>query len=747
MKFKKSMLCLLGVATMALPIFAGCTPSNPSSVTPSSPVTPSSETPSSETPSSAKIDGLGGLGTDRLKNNVELTMSIKYEKDETLMKFGSNYVPYTDPAGTTYNTGDFKPTWKAIQNRLNITIDDVTDPGTIASTFKTDATAAFMKNNKLINIDQGNASDIVNEGTANGTILDLSDYLDQMPNFKKFLADNPIVDKQIRAADGSIYYAPYFDGYDDMEKTLLLRKDWVEKLLDGDYDESKFGSTTLAETDYTRFNDASIDADVKIVNDDGSLGTIHKKYAEGNDIITEQNALATKNGKTLVRALRDYIDATYNNAYGAKRSELFIGGKAAYNVDELVALYRCVKTNPKFLIGGDATDASQIYPLIPREAKISRAQDIHNFMLYFGLRGMNSRQTYFYVGNDGSLVDVRDTDAFGTALDKMQAMYKEGLILTNYTSNLTAASGTENFSNTLLRDGNNAFSEYDYVQTQTIQNSSKNGKAHGLELVPVMPAGYDWDDDGTEYKYTDSWRGVKTQGWFITSKTAEDEAKLDRALYLFDYMYSLEGDDLLSFGPAEYGYITLKDPNKKGRDLYDVNNYKTITYMGTQVPEMSEDVHAQLTELAQGNYTNYMRRYPGATLCVGYVKLQGMEYQTVDEIAKPYLDVVETGLANGAVKHPNALLNNSDHMLDQMPSSIAYNSSEASTITNQYKPLTDYFSSDSKGSNKINDIIIKGWNGADPDHYNNKDGFKNYIDTTLGIGGYDAIVSAAWKRM
>ena len=743
MKFKKSMLCLLGVATMALPIFAGCTPSNPSSVTP----TPSSETPtpSSETPSSEKTDGLGGLGTDRLKNNVELTMSVKYEKAETLMKFGSDYVPYTDPAGNTYTTGEFKPTWKAIQNRLNIKIDDVTEAGKIATTFTNDAHAKFKKSGKLINIDQGNASDIVNEGTANHTILDLSKYLDKMPNFKKFLADNPIVDKQIRAADGSIYYAPYFDGYDDMEKTLLLRKDWVEKLLDGDYDESKFGSTTLAETDYTRFNDEAVDADVKIVKDDGSLGTIHKKYAKGNDIITKQNALAAKNGKTLVKALRDYIDSTYNNAYGKKRSELFIGGKAAYNVDELVALYRCVKTNPKFLIGGDATDASQIYPLIPREAKISRAQDLHNFMLYFGLRGMNSRQTYFYVGNDGNLVDVRDTDAFGTALDKMQAMYKEGLILTNYTSNLTAASGTENFSNTLLRDRNNAFSEYDYVQTQTIQNSSDKGKAHGLELVPVMPAGYDWDNNGAEYKYTDSWRGVKTQGWFITSETAENEAKLDRALYLFDYMYSPEGDALLSFGPAEYGYISLKDKNKTGRDLYDVNNYKTITYMGTQVPEMSDEVHAQLMEKTGGNYTNYMRRYPGATLCVGYVKLQGMEYQTVDEIAKPYLDVVETGLANGAVKHPNALLNNKDHMLDQMPSSIAYNASEASTIADTYKPLTDYFSLDK--TNKINDIIIKGWAKADTDHYTDKNGFKNYIDTTLDIGGYDRIISAAWKRM
>ena len=50
-----------------------------------------------------------------------------------------------------------------------------------------------------------------------------------------------------------------------------------------------------------------------------------------------------KNGETLTRTFVQYIKDNYDYA---SPSELFLGEKAAYDIDELVALMRCIKANP-----------------------------------------------------------------------------------------------------------------------------------------------------------------------------------------------------------------------------------------------------------------------------------------------------------------------------------------------------------------------------------------------------------------
>ncbi len=65
-----------------------------------------------------------------------------------------------------------------------------------------------------------------------GLIVPISDYLDYMPNLKKFLEENPDVAKQFRNDDGSIHYLPSARG--DEELTVFvgptIRKDWLDKL-------------------------------------------------------------------------------------------------------------------------------------------------------------------------------------------------------------------------------------------------------------------------------------------------------------------------------------------------------------------------------------------------------------------------------------------------------------------------------------------------------------------------------------
>ncbi|WP_249435630.1 extracellular solute-binding protein [Paenibacillus sp. Marseille-Q4541] len=66
-----------------------------------------------------------------------------------------------------------------------------------------------------------------------GYILRLNDPIDQYaPNFKKFLANNPEIDKQIRTADGSYYAFPFIQIEDKLRtyQGPIIRKDWLDEL-------------------------------------------------------------------------------------------------------------------------------------------------------------------------------------------------------------------------------------------------------------------------------------------------------------------------------------------------------------------------------------------------------------------------------------------------------------------------------------------------------------------------------------
>ena len=76
----------------------------------------------------------------------------------------------------------------------------------------------------------------LSEAGESGLVVNIADYLDQMPNFKAYLDANPIVKLSItgNTDTGAIYFSPYFDGVNDIERMPLMRVDWVKKLLDGE---------------------------------------------------------------------------------------------------------------------------------------------------------------------------------------------------------------------------------------------------------------------------------------------------------------------------------------------------------------------------------------------------------------------------------------------------------------------------------------------------------------------------------
>ncbi|MDD6240005.1 MAG: hypothetical protein PUA93_00265 [Eubacteriales bacterium] len=682
---------------------------------------------------------------------TKLTMSVTYKDDATRMKFVSGKGAlakadsYTDPAGNSYIAGDFKPGWKALQNRLDFVIDDATPSieQDINKNFSKQVTENFQTSDgKLINIVQGDSSQIISEGTTHGSILDLSQYLDKMPNFKKFLTDNPVVKATISDASGHIYYAPYFDGYDDLERMLVVRKDWAEKLLDGDTLPTGLDTgKALLSKSYTPFMPDALDKPIDIVKDDGTKGSVTKKYT-GGDVIAKMNALSTLNGSTAVKTLRDWIDATYKNAdgtpfYGTKRSELFVGGKAAYDVDELVALFRCVYLNPGFL-NGDATKT--MVPFFPRSAQTDRNADLWRFAQDFGVRGVESRNGYLFVGSDGKLHDCRDTDEFINAVEKLHQMYSEGLIAQNFDSKEGLGTSKDDGSGDareVMYNNNTGFAIYDYNQTTVAYNEKYKGGQKGFLIVPTLPAVASFDGGTSYIHYSESWRSVKTQGWCITSATKSDSAKLTKALALFDYLYSADGNQLMSYGPKEYGYLAT-DSN---------GNVKTIDYQGKQVPQLSDATKTQLADskIGNSNYTNYYRYFVGATYPVGYVKEQGMEYQTVSSKALSDFDKVNKAIEIGVLQHVNHKKDNANHLYDIVPTTLPFNTAEQNSYSQNFTNLNNVFTMDKKSENVIEDLI-KGGFGTYLKNDFSKANFKTTVDTTLGLTSYLAVCNTAYER-
>lgn len=633
---------------------------------------------------------------DKNAAGVTLNMSVLYNK---LRMSYTKDDAYAAADGVTYEKGDLLPTWKKVQEDVGFTINDVT---TTESSVNNNYKA--VKNDSFSGVDVLCASaSNANEDGQTGNFIQLDQYLDVMPNFKAFLDANEVVRTTITAGDGHIYYAPYFDGYNDIEKTVLVRVDWVEKLLNGAYDESKFDSAaytgSFTYTNYMPAAASGADAlEVKVVKADGSgVETIKKDYAK--NITTVMNEVSNKNGATLVKALRDYIDTTYGGYYGENRADLFVGQNAAWDADEMVALLRCVIANPKFLTDG-ASDV--VYGFFGREATLQRVPDLFTLACnMFGVRGADAEKDYLYFDAAGNLCDGRQSTEYYYAIEKLGQMYADGLLLKDFDlEGAGGASGTKVYD-TMYKD-NLGFGLYDYVQTQTAYNDTV--KVEGFELRSIINPVALWatDVNGSKLtRFTESWRSVKTEGWVITTECAKDANKLAKALALFDYMYSTEGNQTMSYGPDAW-----VEHDASGKVV-------TIDYQGTQVPKLSAAALDELKNLAKGNYTNYYREYLGATFPIGYIKQQGMEYQCTTEIGKDGLVLINNALLYGVIEHVQ--VNEADcatPFYRIIPTTFATTASENAVLSEKCANLSSYFSKSKNEYSVFVDAIKYGFEEA-----------------------------------
>jgi putative aldouronate transport system substrate-binding protein len=470
-----------------------------------------------------------------------------------------------------------------------------------------------------------------------------------------------------------------------------MRVDWVQALLDGEGKFAASASHKLGAPVYQPYMPTSGKVQIEVVKADGSgVEKIEKNYDKAGNIVAKMNAAGQISGVDAVNMLRDYIDQAYGGYYGTQRSNLFIGQNAAWDADELVALLRCVVSNPQTLNGSDNVEG-----LFSREDNNNqRRVDMMRFAgTLFGVRGLESRQDYLYVGADGKLHDARQEKDTYEALERMNAMAKEGLIAQSFID------GSKESSSTML-ENDLGFMHYDYNQTQTVLNETKlnkNGQT-GEKYMAVMVPVARWFDgsnkDGVYMRFTESWRSVKTDGWAISKAgIGSNQDKLYACLKLIDYAYSYEGQILMSYGPDAF----IKT-NADG-------SYVTFNFNGQQMPVIADATYAELWEKASGNYTNYARQFLGSTL--SFAKSQAFEYQCTHTVGKEGAGYISVAIGLGTIKHPELALTENP-WYTSVPTVLPNTKVETDKI-NEYSELKNNFSTSKNEVNYLIDQIVNGY--------------------------------------
>ena len=651
-----------------------------------------------------------------------LRMATGYNNAKTGLFFDASVAGegITLADGNTYKSGDLKPTWVEVKNVLKIGFENKYQGNSAQNEWK-----YWQDQLDQVDMVSGTASQLSEAGVA-GKLINLADYLDDMPNFKKYLKENPIVLLSITGdiQTGAIYYSPYFDGVNDIERMPLMRTDWVEKLLNGDGDFSAASSNDVVAGIYTPYMPTSGKVEVEAANKTGDdVIKLTKDYDAAGNIVATMNEAGNISGVEAVNMLRDYIDIAYNGYYGTNRADLFIGQNAAWDADELVALLRCVVANPQTLNGTDSVQG-----LFSREDDNNqRRVDMFRFAgTLFGVRGLESRQDYLYVGTDGYLHDARQEADTYVALERMNAMVREGLISSSFVNKEDTDTG-------VMLQNDAGFMHYDYNQTQTVYNETKlgDGEKYMAVMVPVARWFDGSDVNGVYMRFTESWRSVKTDGWAISKAgVGNDTNKLHAALAIIDYAYSEKGQILMSYGPD--AFIAKNDDG----------SLKTFNFNGKEMPVIADATYDELWEKASGNYTNYARMYLGSTL--SFVKSQAFEYQCTHVVGKEGAGRISNAIALGLIKHP-ALEITENPWYSIVPTVLPNNKAENDIIAG-YEELgsSGKFSSAKGGENLLVDIIVNGYTG---DGLDSRAAVLNTISNTWNGATYLSLKSNAYNKL
>lgn len=763
--------------------------------------------------------------TSRSKVTLNLAVGNGNEEPQSSTFFRGVGAEITLPDGTLCTDGKVKPAWAQMGTDLNINwVDKWSAWSTSANLNNLTAPGGGYSDVDIFTTDLDVAVSKAKSGTS---ILNLAKYLDYMPNFKSFLNDNAVVYLSLlqdgmntsTGAGQTIYIAPYFDGYDDIERYCIIRHDWAKILLNGNdsTDSTKtfrsecatsataksFMGTTGSYTVDALTKDGSdvqkikkdYDKALKAVKEDTPLADAYKAITgnkpyggDSGNIIDIMNAALAENidatGAELVDLYRAYVDACYvdasgNTYYNAdERANLFVGYDACWDVDDLVAILRCAKTNASALLTDPDFANDKIGGIAPRSNQNDRTPVMVSLACQlYGVRGGTSRNEYTYIDNNGNLQDARTNKAFFEAMANFNLLKQEGLIA-SYGGSGGAQMGqftTDSGMGTGTSAGTEYFMTYDYSQTQTvagfvaesdytIQTNTFQSMPEDYYFAPVITPVSKWNVDGDEtiseneyFRFTESWRSTKTSGLAVNGAVEKNKDKLTAALQFIDYLYSEDGQIVSTFGPM------AKNANGEGGFWYDTKataqeiedgdffTYKGEKYSGTDYKgKRTPTLTTAMLESFKGtsnigeafktysftsdailNYTNYARYLIGSTLPLG-VKNQSFENQLTSEMGKYGVKLVATAIDKKVVKGLSLKIDENNWWYTCVPTSLPLTSTQSTTLTgSSQKPFTWLTGEANQSGAKnfysiMNRIILDGPSGT-----YNENGVQRFTYTSI----------------
>jgi len=650
--------------------------------------------------------------------------------------------------------GVMLPTWKAFQSYTNTTIKDAT---TYAKSKDDEVWSSVTSNNFKSESDLTRTIDVIynttkNFGASTDKLLALDDYIEngKMPNFKAYLDKNPDVKKMLQKS-GKIYYTPYFDGQDDIERMFIMDTALTKKVLDStsgwDTTTTNGGSNPSSNVVQGGFYQPFTNADYNYAEDtkvsvlfENQVKTV--TVFKTKNIIKQQNELLAKGctGQELAQQFIDYIKDAYKDLFDhgfyKNPSDLFATDSAAYNADDLIALMRVVKANPG-MISGDAN--AEITTFFPRAASNNRVDNMYDLAQIWGIQGVDGENGNFYIGGDGKVHALESTQASYDALEYLSQIYDEGLILKDFytDANNPKGNGTgflDKFYKKTLADSAYGFMMYDYSAATCAANdisngigtkatSRKNGFDTGYEcqgitavLAPLTywATGSEWSPSDaitsragkTLTRYYESNRALKGNSWAIPANADNP----DGAVRLMDVMFSDLGQMVNNYGPVEYW---AKPDTTKGDTVanYDENKFYVSNDLvaGELAPILSAKVKASIAGQS-GDFWSYSRGYLGATHGIGNVRPKGVNLQATNAYAQSGIANIQSAFTvGGSVAGDGTVLklatiskvkNSSNETV------YTWNTSVPSGFTkswkdndNEYSSLTGFWASDKLNNN------------------------------------------------
>ncbi|MCR5112903.1 MAG: hypothetical protein K6A63_03075 [Acholeplasmatales bacterium] len=579
--------------------------------------------------------------------------------------------------GVTYTTGKLLPTWEAFGKNCDVTIKEACGYN---ATKDADSYTAVSGNNFKSDTDSKQEIDLFYNTTSNlnkmgsaGKAVDLTSYIEagKMPNFKKYLDANQSVKEEI-TNNGAIYFTPYFDSYNDVERNFVMDTTIVETVLDNAnaaFDTTKTNGANgdanvitnvkyqpFINADYNYAEDTTVSVSVN-----GTKKTITINQTE--NIIKQQNELLTAGctGKQLADQFIAYLTEAFGENVGtgktfATLSEIFTEEQAAYNVDELVALMRVVKANPG-LITGDAS--KEVETLFPRGQAANRIQNMLHFAQVWGVQGLTSEKDFLYYLQNGTLNDARTSQASYDALDNLAALYSEGLILGDFWYYSDSAKNGNAYLNKYFKKTTSDFSyglmEYDYTATQCAANDAVDGigtkttdRAEAAQSIavqgikPILPPLTMWGtentvthdqaltnfDGKTLMRHYDENRTIKSNSWCIPSNSDNVEG----ALKVMDYLFSDMGLYIQDFGPEAYW-----------------SNAAEVTANPSSVTPIMSAANKAMIQKSNLDFWTYMRGCIGSTNGIGHVRTTAIQIQATNAYGQVGYEAVENAMADGVL--------------------------------------------------------------------------------------------------